>query len=1027
MQGDSVVRTLGGRFDSTAARYPENMAVIYEGQAVTYRELQLKADALCSALRSRGITASSRVGILSERCLDWVVAMMAVVKAGAAYVPLSADDPLTQIESLVADVQVELILTDLYASLPFLPAMSIRDIPAELTATVADPAASGGSLAYIMFTSGTTGKPKGVGVTHENILNLTVEPDYVRLDASTRILQTGAPTFDASTFEVWGALLNGGTLIIPSKRGLTDFGYMEQNIQQHGVTTMWLTSPLFTIAAEHNPRMFEGIRELIVGGDVVSPVAVNKVYEACGNISILNGYGPTECTTFSAVYSIPRNHGSEPVPIGRPFNNVQAYILDEDNRPVRQGDIGELHIGGKGVSLGYVNRPDLNEEVFIVNPFGPGKLYKTGDRVSEDAAGIIHYYGRKDRQVKIRGYRIELSAVEAMLELVEEVESAAACVLTNRAGANEICACVTVRDAAASSRDDIRHRFAVIAPSHIVLSHIVIVDSLPLNKNGKIDYKEIKVLLEAEASASQGALADSEGGTAEDIVMNILSNRTGFPVPDSSTSFFDLGIDSLTAVYLARDINNEFGTNINAVDILAHPTIADLMPLLGRQPVVDAKNADVSRPRSEEQKLPVLNQQKPLLVDYHLNPSSVRYNVPLVFRLSRETSIPRLTDALYKTIERHGALRVQFANSGLTPFQTTLELVDFTIPRLHGSPNLQELIQPFNLTAGLPFRFAVGEDGDGVWLFMDFHHIAVDGASLAVIVKDVNRFYQGHQLEELTDSFAAVVEQSNAEFLRSCDSCAAYWQNYLQYYKGMNELPVDKVDDDIISHRSHLFRFAVDEQRTTALRAWSQQQHITLFEGILLAYACTLHAVTSGSEVMFATPSRDYTVVTNEPAVAMLTHTLWVYSEVKEDQSILDYMGTFIKGLRESQRYMDVPIDVMRELVARNRQEPGTAVVDTLIAYHNVQDMQAELCGTPVRLKPIAPEDGMFPLNLQIFDCATHLEAEWEYMADLFEYDTVASLGEMFTVMVDLLTRHKPQSAQKMPDLVAACIQEQLA
>ncbi|YBV93674.1 amino acid adenylation domain-containing protein (plasmid) [Bacillus sp. PK9-021] len=1115
MKGDISSTTLGNRFNYIVEKLPESTAVIYDDKVITYNELNIKVNALCSSLLKYGITKNSRVGLLCERGPEWVAAMIAIVKIGAIYVPLSNDDPISHIEHLVSDVNVELILTDFDNTFSFVSTMNIKDINTETYDIVNYPSVISNSLAYIMFTSGTTGVPKGVGVTHDNILNLTVQTNYVRLDSDTRILQTGAPTFDASTFEVWGALLNGGGLIIPSKQGLTDFEYLREIIKKYDITTMWLTSPLFNIAAEQIPEMFEGLSELIVGGDVVNPTYVNKVLDSCQDIKIYNGYGPTECTTFSTIYQItPKNNGTS-IPIGKPLKNVFVYILDENYNPVKQGEPGELYIGGKGVSNGYVNRPELNNKVFIDNPFGHGKLYKSGDMVSEDAYGNLHFLGRKDKQVKIRGYRIELPAIESMLENIDDIESAAVCVITNKVGSKEICSCVTVRNNKEIGQDEIRQKFSHIAPSYIVLSHIIIKESLPINKNGKIDYGKITELFKYKNSANNTISVESNSISNEarlieivkkctgfdihdistsffdlgidslmavylardinnafgikinavDILANpnildlmvflesssnddlgislsntisinrnttsdkvklteIIEKYTGFDIHDTSTSFFDLGIDSLMAVYLARDINNAFGTKISAVDILANPNILDLMVLLESSPNNDLH---VIKKRSLEKKLPILNQQKSLFVEFNLNPNSVRYNVPLLIKVEGEISIEKLTDALHKIVKRHDALRVQFSMSGTEVFQNIVDNADFKITHLEGSPDLKELIKPFNLLAELPFRFVIIEDKDCTWLFMDFHHIVVDGASLSVIINDLNNLYNGNEFTDININYATVVEKSNEEFQKNRNQCIDFWERYLRNYNGMSELPVDKQDELGISHKSNKFTFKINEERTATLRKWCQKNNITIFEGLLQVYACTLHAITSSSEVIFATPSREYLASSNEPIVAMLTNTLWVHSEVKKDESIRDSIDNFIRHLRESQKYQNVPINEIHQIIKDNNKETSDTFTDTLIAYHSVKDMYVELFGSTASVKPISPDEGMFSLNLQIFDCTTHLEADWEYLIDLFEHETIISLSEIFILMLDLLTQRLSLSNHSVSDLVVECIQKQMA
>ncbi|MGK9252536.1 amino acid adenylation domain-containing protein [Paenibacillus humicus] len=1083
MQDKGIASTLGRRFDEMAEAYPRHTAVEEDGGAsMTYCELQAEAGKLASELAARGLSAGSRVGLLLGKSIDMALAMLAAVKLGACYVPLSEDDPEPHLERLAADAGAELVIARRDVSLGGLPVLAIGQLREQASATVFSGTESSGeepsgaelpgaetsggaspdSLAYILFTSGTTGMPKGVGVTHDNILNLVLEGGFVELGADTRILQTGAPTFDASTFEIWGALLNGGTLIVPARQGLTDFDYLERAVRKHGITTMWLTSPLFTIAAEQKPELFRGIRDLIVGGDVVHPASVRKVQEACPELQVLNGYGPTECTTFSAVYPIGRGLAEDPIPLGRPIGNADFYILDENGQPVPPGEIGELHIGGRGVAAGYVNRPEATAEAFLDNPFGAGRIYRSGDRASRDAEGLYHYWGRKDRQVKIRGYRIELAAVESILRSVGIVESAVAGVIENGAGLKELCCCATLRRGVSAGREELRRLFGELAPSHLVLSRIVLVDELPLNKNGKTDSKAIAELFAAErAQPAEDGSAVAEPASdhsAYDTLAAIIRKRTGFRLSGPDVSFFELGIDSLTAVYLARDIHAKLGTKLSAADILAHPTLGALMelvdggkpagpsaePFVGTPAVPSAELSAVSSAEPsaelsagpspelslaegarEERRLPLLNEQKPLFIDFQLHPGSVRYNVPLLLELDSGIPLPRLEEALHQAVLRHDALRTRYSMSGGNMLQRVQVREEFRIQRLQGKPDLGKLIRPFDLAAEPPFRFAFLEEGGRAWLFMDFHHIAVDGHSLGIIVRDVDRLYSGQPLEDVRGQFASAVLASEAACESGRAASLAFWREELASFRGMPELPIDRMDAAGHSMASRMHRFRIGEERTAALRAWAQSGRTTVFESLLTVYAATLHAVTSGQDVVFATPVRDYAIPEGEKVAAMLTQTLWVRSKLTAGQSVDAYREELIARLRRSRPHGNVPIDEIRGLLQPGGA--GGAVTETLIAYHNAADMQAEWLGRQVSLRPAAPPEGMFPLNLQIYDGAEQMEAEWEYMSDLFEPATMSSLSGLFAFMLDLLTRPYAFGTESMPDLVAACLQKQMA
>lgn len=1010
---------LGSRFDYIVDKFEDNTAIIYNDETITYIELSNKVNSLCSNLLLNGMYKNSRIGILCKNKLEWIISMLALVKIGATYIPLAINDPMEYIEKLVADVNIEMILTDYDIKLSFVRTKNILNLSSEIVFVDKFEEVTPNMLAYIMFTSGTTGMPKGVGVTHDNIINLTVGSDYLKLDSTIRILQTGSPTFDASTFEVWGTLLNGGSLIISNNNQVTDFDYIGRTIKKYKITTMWLTSPLFSIVAEKSPKIFDGVSELIVGGDVVNPTHVDNVLDNCCNITIYNGYGPTECTTFSTVYKITEKNNGQAIPIGKPINNAFVYILDEELRTVEQGEVGELYIGGRGVAFGYINNSKLTNERFIDNPFGNGKLYKTGDLVKEDENRNIYFLGRKDRQVKIRGYRIELNSVEAMLQGIEEVESVAVSAITNRVGGKEICCCVTMHNGKEITHEAIREKFSKVVPAHITLTHIVIVDALPINKNGKIDYKKVNDFFKVNNDTDKEVAVYGYDTDEEFILAEIIKKRTGFSINNMTTSFFELGVDSLMAVYLASDINEKLGVKINAVDILMNSTIKDLLVFLQDKPI---ENTEITVKEIKlENKLPILNQQRSLFIDFNVNPNSVRYNVPVLYKLPDEVCLERLTDALYKLVGKHDALRVKFSMEGTEIYQTIYNNIEFNVDRLNGTPKLNELIRPFNLKLELPFRFSIISDNKEKWLFMEFHHIVVDGSSLNLIISDLNKLYNEDTFLNTDFNYATLIEKSFLEFNNYSAKCIEFWREHLKNFKGMNELPIDNKRNNSISYKNNAYNFIINEERTTKLKNWCKKNNITIFEGLMTIYSNFLHTITGSSQVLFATPSREYSDLSKEPIIAMLTNTLWIYSNIENNKSISDYINDFVGDIRESQKYKNAPVDFIYELRKKN-DIIKSKFTDTLIAYHSSKNTDSELFGMPIKVKPINPDEGMFLLNMQIFDNNLYLEVQWEYLDSIFEGNTIASLYDIFILTLDCLIQETTSNANNINELILNCI-----
>ncbi|HEV3052981.1 MAG TPA: amino acid adenylation domain-containing protein, partial [Longimicrobium sp.] len=424
--------TVDALFAQTAAAAPRALALAWDGGRMTYAELDERANRLAHHLRRAGVAAGTRVGVCLERGPEMVVATLAALKAGGAYVPLDPAYPAERLAFMLADTAVPVLVTEstLADRLPPHAARIVR-VDADAAAIAAEssdaPAAwtDPEAAAYVMYTSGSTGQPKGVEVPHRAIVRLVRGQDYVSIHPSDVFLQLAPASFDAATLEVWGPLLNGARLAIhPAEQPTVES--IGQALAEHGVTILWLTAGLFHLVVEERIGILRGVRQLLAGGDVLSVPHVHRVLQELPETALINGYGPTENTTFTCCHHVAEAvpEGAS-IPVGRPIANTYVRVLDGGMQPVPVGVPGELYAGGAGLALGYLNRPELTAEKFVADPYLPGaRLYRTGDRVRWRADGTVEFLGRVDTQVKIRGFRIEPGEVESVLAEHPEVEEA---------------------------------------------------------------------------------------------------------------------------------------------------------------------------------------------------------------------------------------------------------------------------------------------------------------------------------------------------------------------------------------------------------------------------------------------------------------------------------------------------------------------------------------------------------------------------------------------------------------------------
>ncbi|MEP7345000.1 MAG: non-ribosomal peptide synthetase, partial [Gemmatimonadaceae bacterium] len=546
------------RFSAQVERAPDAIALISESQRLTYRELDSAANRLAQLLRAEGVRDGYAVALCFERSTNAILALLAILKAGGAYVPLDPTHPAERQSRMLRVSGARLILTDAgsrRALPPFDgPLLLLDDMQARLEsmpATAPDVRVSANDRAYIMFTSGSTGEPNGVEVAHRGIDRLVHDVTYVELGPQQTLLHAAPLAFDASTFEIFGALLTGGTLVIhpepvPTARGLG------AAISRFGVTTMWLTAGLFNAVIDEAPEQLVGLAQLLVGGEALSVAHIKRAQAVLRGTQLINGYGPTETTTFAACYRIPELLSDEltSIPIGHAITETALYVLSEERRPVEPGVLGELYIGGDGVALGYQGRPDLTAERFLPDPFAPpGRLmYKTGDLVRQLASGAIEYVGRVDTQVKIDGHRIEPGEIEAVLRQHPAVRDCAVTTMASGPFLVRRLVAYIVRGTDAPDQigsDVLRAHLQATLPAYMVPHAFVDLPRLPLTPNGKVD---LRALPEAPAErAVVGAWEEPRAGM-EKIIAEIVAELLGVPHVGTRDSFADLGFTSLLVV-----------------------------------------------------------------------------------------------------------------------------------------------------------------------------------------------------------------------------------------------------------------------------------------------------------------------------------------------------------------------------------------------------------------------------------------------------------------------------------------------
>ena len=573
-------------FEAQAERTPGSVALVSDGISWTYAEVNAQANRLAHYLRRLGVGAESLVGISSERSAEIIVGLLAILKAGGAYLPLDLDDPRERLAFLTADAGVKVILTkdrQLFhlaergiAVIPLsLEGDTLAAMPAHNPANCVQPQ----NLAYVMYTSGSTGKPKGVCVPHGAVVRLVCNMNYLQVTAEDVFLHFAPLAFDASTFEIWGALLNGARLVVfpPYVPSLEELG----QAVKAGVTVLWLTSALFHRMVDGQLENLGGLRHLLAGGDVLSAAHVRKVLESLPELTLTNGYGPTENTTFTCTYSMrgPGSFGGA-FPIGRPISNTSVYVLDPHGNPVPIGVPGELHAGGDGLARGYLNLKELTAQKFVPDPFSTqagARLYRTGDLVRYRRDGVLEFLGRVDHQLKIRGFRVEPEEIEAVLRDHPAVVDAV-CMPWEETPVDKRLVAYAATDGQQVSVNDLRRFLQERLPEYMVPASIIQLAELPMTQNGKVDRKALPAPDHRRPELDSGYVAPRT--ETERTITALWQEVLAVEKVGVNDNFFDLGGHSLYVVLLHNRMKETFQKDLSIVDLFRYPTVGSLAKLL---------------------------------------------------------------------------------------------------------------------------------------------------------------------------------------------------------------------------------------------------------------------------------------------------------------------------------------------------------------------------------------------------------------------------------------------------------------
>ncbi|OEJ34561.1 non-ribosomal peptide synthetase [Streptomyces subrutilus] len=995
-------------FEAQAARTPDAVALAHDGGAVCYAELNARANRLAHHLIARGVGPESPVALLMERSVDLVVATLAVLKAGGCYVPMHASLPPERMARLLADTAAPVLLTD--RPDPGFPHTAVVVRPGdEAGAPAHDPGlpVHPDRLAYVMFTSGSTGAPKGVAVRHRDVVGLAADRRW-QDGRHRRILLHSPHAFDAATYELWTPLLSGGTVVV-APPGSLDAAALHAVATRHAVTAVFLTKALFDLVAEQAPETFRALQTVCTGGEAASGSLMRRVLDHCPDLLLAHVYGPTEATTFATHPPLDAADLAGPrPPIGAPLDNMRAHVLDARLRPVPPGVPGELYVAGAGLARGYWHRPALTAERFVADPYAPGeRMYRTGDLVRRRADGAIEFLGRIDGQVKLRGFRIEPGEIEAVLSRHPAVRQVIVIPREDRPGDTRLVGYCSVHGSALEESPELGpelRRFAAeTLPGYMVPSAVVVLPALPLNANGKIDRRALPA---PEPGAGTDGRAPRD--EREQALCGLFGEILGIDDITIDDDFFELGGHSLLATRLVGRARTELGAELAIGDLFQAPTVADLAAKLATEPARSAL-----RPEPRPERLPVSFAQRRLWFLGQAEGPAATYNVTLALRLTGPLDAASLERALGDVVARHETLRTVFGEHDGVPYQRILPEPPAPLLTVTDRP-VQELVgHTFDLAVDVPLHaYLRPEAPDEHVLLLVLHHIAGDGWSLRPLFRDLADAYtarlggESPVWEPLPVQYADYTlwqyrtlgadTDPQSPLSRQLD----HWRQALAGLPDELALPLDRPRPAAAGHRGDVVPLELDADLHARLAELAAGHGATLFMVLQAAYATLLHRFGAGDDLPIGTPLAGRLDPALDELVGFFANTLVLRADLTGRPTFAELLARVRETDLAAYAHQEVPFERLVEELNPARTLARHPLFQVMIAFDNTAGGGPEFPGTRAAYEPLGLPTTAFDLTLNLSErhhpdgAPAGLEGGLEFATDLFERTTVERLAE---------------------------------
>jgi amino acid adenylation domain-containing protein len=1031
-------------FEEYVELIPDAMAIKCALGEVTYRELNRIANAIAHALLALPVPAHSFIAVFAPGSPLGIAAFLGILKAGHAYLPIDAGEPVERLNSILsfAGSTVLLATNSLREQVAGIVVPYLEDLEQFLPSATDRPVdvlVGGDDPAYLMFTSGSTGEPKGVVIPHRGIVRLVKNSDYIRWGNDEVFLQVSPLSFDGSTFDIWGALLNGACLALlpPGRRDPQQICFA---IRSYGVTTVMLTAALLHFMIDEHIDELAPLRQLLGAGDVLSPVHIERLMKRLPRVHLVNAYGPTENSVLTCCHAIQASSlDGSPIPIGRPIANTRVFILDEFQQPVPCCVAGELYAAGDGLGLGYLNAPTLTAERFERLHFeelGTVHAYRTGDMARYRSDGVIEFLGRRDKQIKLRGYRVELGGIEQALLSMPSVRAAVVSTRTWPDGDKRLAAYVAPANESGLDPQALRAALQKLLPSYQIPSCFAMISEVPRTTNGKVDYAALESLPLEFSNDRQNLRPPST--EIEKAVASILAELLKLESISGEEDFFALGGHSLLAMQLISRISSSLGVKLSVATVFQNPTVEALSKEVEDSLAAASSSAvTLGAPgRNRTTQHPLSRSQRRLWFLNQLDPGNAVYNIAIALTVDGTLIREVLERSLKVLVERHESLRTRFLQKEGVPYAIVedalgwqAEFVDYSSL----SPTMQQdealrfareaARKPLLLDRGPLFRASLlRKNSDQHVIVLVMHHIISDGWSLGVLAGELGSIYQAFAktldcpLDPPQFQFRDFVAWEERQAALSYEADLQYWRQKLAGDLPLLTLPADHVRPALQTFNGQRVSAYLSEELVDQLQKVSRQQNATFFMILLAAFNVLLRHYSGQKDILVGTPTAGRLKREFEGVIGFFINNLVLRTDLGANPSFAELVQRVRKTALEAFEHQSIPFDHLVEVLQPERSLDRSPIFQVMFTLQNAPLPRLRLDDLEMKPLEFQSHHARYDLSVDIYSFEGNYRCDFEYNTDIFDASTMTQMQKHYIGLLETVASNPgmPLSAMSL-------------